>query len=40
MVDLAGRRVDHPGRMLIGAVYVPHLKQLVREHVEPSMRLV
>jgi hypothetical protein len=39
-VDLANGRVDQPGRMLIGAVYVPYLKELVREHVEPSLRLV
>ena len=40
LVDLANERVVRPERMLIGAVYAPYLRQLVKEHVEPSLRLV
>lgn len=37
LVDVATKQVSHPPRMAIGAVYVPYLKELVREHVVPSV---
>ena len=40
LVDLANKRVVRPERMLIGAVYVPYLRQLVKAHVESSLQLV
>ena len=37
LVDVGAKRVTHPPRMAMGAVYVPYLKQLVQEHVVPSV---
>lgn len=37
LVDVAGRSVACPKRMVIGAVYVPYLRQVVADHVAPAV---
>lgn len=38
VVDSYNRRVTYPGAILMGIVYLPYLKQMVRRYVEPAIR--